>query len=170
MSRSGSWQRLNPNSSRSVAHPEGRDPTSSELEANLLASRTTSLCRAQQRAGGFWSIENPKSSLVWGFEPLASLLRFGIDVDFDQCMYGLRTDPEPSAALVKKATRLRTNMHSLKGLEITCSKDHGHQRCGGKLRTPLGWINRSSLAGQYPADLCDAWAAFARTSLENSGR
>ncbi len=164
------WQRLNPNSTRSSEHPEGENPTPSELAANLLASRTASLCLAQQRAGGFWSVENPGSSLVWSFGPIEALLRHGVDVNFDQCMYGLTTDPGLTAAKVKKSTRIRTNMLQLLGLERQCSKDHKHQRCGGKIRTPAGWINRSSLAGQYPAALCEPWAAAVCSSLAAPGR
>ena len=164
------WQRINPNSTRSSTAPEGTDPSESELEANALASRVSALCLAQGRAGGFWSIENPLSSLVWAYGPIEALCTAGFDVDFAQCAYGLRTDPEPMAALVKKATRIRTNMPSLAGLEARCSGNHPHQRCCGKIRTISGWTNRSVLAGAYPPALCLHWAGLVSVSLEGPGR
>ena len=141
-----------------------------ELEANVLAPRTAALCGAQHRAGGFWSLENPETSLVWGYGPIGSLLELGADVSFDQCRYGLRTDPELNAGYVRKATRIRSNLPALQALGLRCTRDHTHQRCGGKVRTPSGWMNRSALAGRYPDALCMHWAALVASSSGALGR
>ena len=61
---------------RSEEAPGGIEPVGRGVrEANLLAQRMARLCRAQDRAGGWWSIENPESSFLWIFSPVASLAK-----------------------------------------------------------------------------------------------
>ena len=44
------------------------------------------LISAQVRAGGSWSVENPDTSLLWSYGPVAALLRDGFDVQFDHVL------------------------------------------------------------------------------------
>ena len=166
------FQRLNPKSTRTLAFPAGVKPSPSEREGNLMAIRTATLCLEQQAAGGLWSIENPRGSLLWLFEPIADLLKVGFDVDFDQCEYGLRVGCEAEEGLIRKATRLRTNAFVLKQLHRQCSGKHAHQRCQGKVWTPSGWQNRTTVAGAYPPELCARWAAllFSANSTPGAAR
>ena len=148
------WQRPNPNSTRSTQRPEGAGPSLVECLANCLTDRVLLLCREAERVGCFWSIENPKSSLVWRYPPMLETVEGKYAVDFDQCMYGL----EVAALPVRKPTRVVTNLQMLLGLQLVCSKQHQHRRCGGKVRTSEGSANVSQLAGVYPELLCERWA------------
>ena len=58
-------------------------------EANLLASRTAQLALLQWKAGGLFSIENPESSYLWLYKPIARLFGLGGVKLYtgDQCRY-----------------------------------------------------------------------------------
>ena len=74
---------------RSLACPEGDSSLDREVIGNLLADSVAKLCAALAKVGGFYSIENPLSSYLWGYGPIAKLRRSSFDVDFHQCAYGL---------------------------------------------------------------------------------
>ena len=61
---------------RPIGHPEGLGPPSlrpwAVAGANKLANLTARLCRAQLRAGGQFSVENPEGSLLWNLPQFAS--------------------------------------------------------------------------------------------------
>ena len=74
---------------RTIQAPEGNDSLERERIGNKLADAVALLCEAQHSVGGFFSIENPKTSFAWLYHPIARLLDFSFDVVFDQCMFGL---------------------------------------------------------------------------------
>jgi hypothetical protein len=163
------WQRMNPNSTRSTAQPAGEDPNEKELAANRLVETIVELCWEVEAAGGFWTIENPDTSLLWAFGPVSGLIAGKPSARFDQCMYGL----EVGGARIRKSTRVVGNFETIQLLSAACSRDHPHRRCAGKVRTDHGWVNVSQLAGAYPADLCSRWiAAYLQTfcSRARTGR
>ena len=66
-----SWsaiQRMN-RGTRTKLNPEGNGSNPKEIEGNLLASRVAFLCKCQHESGGYFSVENPDSSMVWDFPP-----------------------------------------------------------------------------------------------------
>jgi hypothetical protein len=174
-----SWsalQRLN-GGTRRLDLPEGSGDRISELEGNLLARRTVALCNAVREAGGFYSIENPKSSYVWHYPPVAELAARDFEVSFDQCEYGLGPPGGKDTAgqagfRIKKATSIVTNLEVLKGLERCCSHEHQHFRCRGKVKLSTGWTDVAKMAGIYPDNLCKIWASWIASFLSErcSGR
>ncbi len=148
------WQRINPRATRTIQNPAGCGTNQGEVEGNLLTERVLELCRLLQAAGRFWSIEKPASSLVWHYPGVKSLVEKQFLVDFDQCSFGLEVGGE----LIRKSTRVATNLRALSVLCHNFSRDHQHRRCGDKIRTSNGTVDVSQLAGAYPRALCELWA------------
>ena len=61
-----------------------------EVLAVTFALFTAEAIRTVQRVGGKWSLENPKSSRLWSFDPIFSLsgLKGARVVHFTVCAYG----------------------------------------------------------------------------------
>ena len=138
--------------------PEGDGSRRDEIEANALATTVARICAALCSVGSHYSIENPLSSHIWGFGPIAALK--GVAVDFDQCMYGLRppvVDPSVDVRF-RKATRLLTSLSSLATLRIRCDGRHSHHVVQGRISIGGKSVAASKLAGRYPPKLCRAWA------------
>ena len=127
-----------------------------ESVAIELVMFSVALFRAQSRAGWFWSMENPRSSRIFEFEPVVAL--FGLPdatwTVWDMCMYN-----QP----FKKPTALLSNIPALIALARKCSGDHRHEQlrgtetyisADGKRKTR----NKTSAAGEYPHSLCSKWA------------
>ena len=80
---------------RSAAQPGGFDVLPPHREekvrlGNALAEISKRLAGAQEKAGNYWTLEQPATSLMWLFEPIAWLInRDGVFiVTTDVCMYG----------------------------------------------------------------------------------
>ncbi len=167
-----SWsclQRIN-GSTRTKVCPKGDETFPDIKEGNDLAETVSHLCWLLSGVGSYWSIENPHTSLLWDYQPILGLLDVGLDVVFDQCMHGLIVTalnlPPPQVRFVRKRTRVRTNMSSLKALECTCShsdRAQSHLRCFGTVQSPSGWTSVAKSAGAYPHLLCQRWASLVPT-------
>ena len=70
---------------RSVADPVGPESVPKIAAANALLRNMLQIIRLLAKTGGFWSIENPRSSLLWRFPGVSEL--GGFAVDFDACAY-----------------------------------------------------------------------------------
>jgi len=167
-----SWsilQSLFNDGTRTRERPEGTQELEREILGNKLAKSVARLCNALHRANCFYSIENPRSSYVWEFEPIKGLLRHSFDVQFDQCEYNLIPIHMPSQSTyrIKKPTTLRTNMIALKSLARKCRGDHKHFRCCGSVKTPQGWVSVAKAAGAYPPSLCKQWATCVASSCRS---
>ena len=177
-----SWstlQSLN-DGTRTQARPEGDGCQYREVLGNLLAVNSIRIAHAQIDSGNYFSIENPKSSMLWKFEPMLDLMSRSFLVDFDQCSYGLclesmvkdprRAFPNPRGQnTVKKPTSLLTNMEALKSLERTCSCSSKHVPRMGGVSTKHGYKKLSALAGAYPQPLCRKWALAVAGALARAG-
>lgn len=127
-----------------------------------LAAWTAETCSLLSRRGIKWSVENPRTSRLWEF-PLIELLfddpRVFI-VDFDMCRYGTP---------FKKPTRILTNFETLGMLRRSCChRSHAEVLRGRVLVEVAGkrvWMNRTTLAGAYPDELCDQWARISSTGI-----
>jgi hypothetical protein len=110
-----------------------------------------------------FSLEHPRTSLLWSLPEFVELQRGQFVVDFDQCCYGMRkvasSGERAEQVWRRKRTRLLTNLPSLLSLAKKCRGEHAHEPLQGSVRTACGWRSRSELAAAYPRNLCRAWAA-----------
>ena len=126
-------------------------------EANEIVKRFAALVLVLHRAGGFWSIENPESSLLWLLKDFIRLAELpgAFVVTFDQCAYGA-----PS----RKPTRILTNAPWLRACAGKCedAPPHVHVELRGKVEDlrpgQHGMVWRTTLAAEYPEGMCNAWA------------
>ena len=121
------------------------------------------------RAGAFWTLENPKSSLMFLMPKVRKLIQRSdvYSVTVDQCSFGLR-DPE-SGHHYKKPTRIIGNLPSLSRLEVRCDGTHEHTQVIGKVCVNGKWTSRSVLAGTYPVGMCNALAKIVCHDLHAAG-
>ena len=126
------------------------------------------VARACHRAGAYFSIENPTTSALWSFEPIASLAAMSnvYTFTFDQCRYGV---PH------KMTTKIMTNFQALSVLSMKCNHLQPHSVLQGthKVVRPDGttrWESRTATAGAYPPLLCKQWAAAASGGLPTPDR
>ena len=123
-----------------------------------LALFSCEVILACNRAGVHWAIENPRSSRLFTFEPLVRAMQSGpcYEINFDMCSYG---------EVYKKETSIFSSLGKLQKLERHC----GHRRHSvwlkgvTKVEFPGGkhvFTNRTSLAGAYPQQLCEQYAAI----------
>ena len=135
---------------RSKDHPEGLTKSDAVALANNVVSRFARLCRVQIRAGGWFSIENPKRSYLWNFRPIASILRLP-EVELkcgDQCCLG---------GFYRKATGWASNAPWLDVVKLRCPGFPEHPRHltieGFVYRpgVPRVWMSETTAA--YPESL-----------------
>ena len=102
-----------------------------------------------------FTIENPRGSRLWEFEPIQALLRDSrvYFIIFDACMFG---------AAYKKPTAILCNIQGLSGLARRCDGKHQHLQLRGTWRVRRGnkWVSESKTktAGAYTASLAARWA------------
>ena len=136
-------------------HARARAKEQVAVELTLFV---VALFRAQSRNGWFWSLENPASSRLFRFPPVANLFSLR-DVRFlvwDMCAYG-----QP----FRKSTALLTNLTSLESLAQRCRGGHVHVHLKGREKYVdqhgvSRYRNRTSAAGEYPLDLCQQWSTI----------
>ena len=156
-----------PCTSWSLANSQG---ASSERKALGLACAraTVRLLRACRLHGVRIMLENPWSSQLWRWRPLArELARAGAAVlRFDMCCYG---------AAWRKPTGLATNVGTLGTLARCCPGHSEHVVLQGTVRHPtLGTRWRTHFAAAYPPGLARAvgrglCAAAPRSAWRNQG-
>ena len=116
------------------------------------AQFTLRMLRLCTQFGVRWSVENPVSSGLFRWSPLASFLQSHPHhrVVYHNCRFG---------APYKKSTCIVTDIPGLLNLGKLCRGDHTHIPLNGRVETfgrELAWV--TSLAGQYPPALCWQWA------------
>ena len=125
------------------------------VELALFSAEVIHTCIAH---GVQYSIENPRFSKLFGFEPLAKAIASGrhFVVVFDMCMYG-----EP----FRKCTRLVISCKELQQLSITCCHRRHEVWLKGKVKVEGAdhlprYVNRTALAGAYPKPLTEKFASI----------
>ena len=115
-------------------------------EGTALARACVLLAEACLQHGVGFSIENPRSSMMWLWGPMAKILEHPsvIIVDLVYCRFG---------APWLKPTRLVTNIRELAALQGGCPGGHVHQALRGTAPCGTLWTR---LACAYPAKLCEA--------------
>lgn len=137
--------------SQIAAEAPGFDPKPQVVsEANLLASRTAQLALLQWKTGGLFSIENPESSYLWLYKPIAKLFALGGVKLYtgDQCRYMCQ---------YVKPTGWLSNATFFEILERRCPgpQQHVHSPLMGFTTDFEGQrVFRTSLAAEYPQGLC----------------
>ena len=111
---------------------------------NALAEVAVRLAEAQEKAGNFWTLEQPASSLMWLFGPVARLIeRAGVWIaTIDVCMFG---------APWRKPTSLAAIFSAIMRLCRRCVGRHSHISLQGKAECGRSW---TAIASPY-------WPAFA---------
>ena len=152
-------QQMN-NGTRTAQCPEGDGTLDREIKGNKIAERTFILCRILYEHNNFFTIENPRTSHAWNLKSLVKLFSDTkcTRVDFDQCEYGLKI-PDDSGVdgLARKSTSVVGTLPNLTCLCRKCSGSHSHVQVIGGVKTKGGWKRRSTLAGAYPLQLCNAY-------------
>ena len=97
------------------------------VDLALFCAEVAKMCAMM---GCLFSIENPFSSKLWSFWPIACLFRLRdvICVDIDLCEYG---------SPYKKSIRLVTNFAKLANLSPTCRRNHQHARLSGFVKSMM---------------------------------
>ncbi|CAK0825583.1 unnamed protein product [Prorocentrum cordatum] len=127
-------------------------------EGNALAQAAISICYACLASGTGFSLENPRTSMIWDLPDMAKLLTMdGVRVvEMVYCAFGARW---------KKPTRIVTNVQALEELECKCSQDHDHQELRGRDSQGRLWTR---LAAVYPPRLCKAYASCVAKAVSNN--
>ena len=115
---------------------------------NALARVAIFIATAQLSVGMHFCLEQPESSLMWRFTPMAefilakSLLLF----TFHACAFG---------APWKKPTTILTNLLELYSIQRRCRCQRPHQVLAGKAPNGQNW---TAVASPYWPELTDEWA------------
>ena len=60
--------------------------------------------------------------------------------------------------LIKKPTRVRTNLEELRCLAAKCKCTTKHFQCMGSVKVGDSWVSVAKEAGKYPTALCRKWS------------
>ena len=141
---------------RSVADPVGPESVLKVAAANTLVRNMLQMIKLLTKTGGFWSIENPRSSLLWCFPGISEL--GGFTIDLDACAFGAKF---PEKGPTKKPTRIFTNLPALRSLGRRCPGTHLHTQLNGRVHYRGKWASCTKLVAEYAWGLTRAWAAVA---------
>jgi len=138
---------------RSEVQPLGLDSLQGNdadrvAKANKLVTLVARLVLALERQGKLWSIENPRSSLLWWCPDMIKLKdqTCSHDVCFQACMHGGKRD---------KWTTWRTNVEQLKPLSVACDGKHQHLPWGVMVESGRLAGFATAAEAEYPEELCN---------------
>ena len=139
---------------RSADQPEGFDDLPPHREekvrlGNALAEVASRLAEAQEKAGNFWTLEQPTTSLMWLYAPIAALIAKVTTflVIIDVCMFG---------APWRKPTTLAANFREITQLYRRCDGSHDHISLQGNAPCGRSW---TAVASPYWPEFARAWVA-----------
>ena len=112
---------------------------------NALAEIACKLAEAQSKAGNFWTLEQPATSLMWLYACIAKLILSDdvFVVTVDVCMFG---------APWRKPTSIAANFIGILRLRVKCNGMHSHISLQGNAPCGRSW---TAVASPY-------WPAFAK--------
>jgi len=127
------------NNSRTTHNPGGDLLDEKELIANKQAELTAWLCKILYHRGGYFTIENPATSLLFRFGPICELGDLpGVQLTtLDQCAYGLHLPGTPQHFFCKKTTSVLSNVEGISKVCARCpgrSLVHQHHHAQGTLK------------------------------------
>ena len=114
---------------------------------NALAEMSARFAEAQEKARNYWMVEQPATSLMWLFLPIAALMAKVTTflVVIDVCMFG---------AAWRKPTTLAANFGEITGLFRRCDGRHGHISLQGNAPCGRNW---TAIASPYWPEFARAW-------------
>ena len=133
----------------------------------MLAEITAELALRVVKAGGHFTVENPRTSLLWQM-PFMEALRIetgAVMVEFDMCAYGMSMGPPGTFTM--KSTMMMASHQAFYILTATCpgrSWNHKHVALRGRRWNPAAKAHRfiTGEAKIYPEELCDRYATAAQ--------
>ena len=108
----------------------------------------------------FFYFEHPLSASSWNMVELAELLNNPevANIVLHMCAFGLESDDAEGIGLVKKPTRVLTNMPSIaSAIDRQCSRDHRHVHL---------MSGRAKVAAHHSEDFCNAIIDGIKTHME----
>jgi hypothetical protein len=149
-------------SSQHLAGLPGLSPSDqAKVQAgNLFMNLTVELANLVHNSGGWFTIENPASSLLWQCPEIAQLQKASSAVllTLDMCMFG---------AGHKKPTSFLCSSEGFAALAKRCQGNHTHEELSGMVVDPVSGkkIWKTKLAQVYPQQLCQEYAQLAAAQL-----
>ena len=136
---------------------DGLEPTEDEKLANRQCEEMCELMKAVLESGGHVSLENGWQSCLWQAPPLLEVCADWqmYSVRLDQCAYGLKFQNLP----IMKPTLLLSSAPELRSLEKTCV-------CEPIVKGGPKHGNRTQRSGEYPQELCEAFAKAVLAAAE----
>ena len=123
-------------------------------DGSLIALLCLLCCCMQSVGGGWYSIENPLTSLIWRLPSYAQWSAANsYKVVFDYCMFGMPW---------RKSTIFGTNASFLVPHSRRCSRDHKHVELSGNIVYQGKKGKATALAAAYPSQLCAHLSNLAR--------
>ncbi len=156
-------------SSRTTLVPAGIRPLCYREHRSLQqVDRMCVLCFLLHIRNGYFTIENPRESLMFRSSPfvlLTELVTLSCAL-VDQCQYDLRPPGPAAHEFIRKSTKIYGNFRRIESISRTCpgkSSQHEHVHALGsrKVADETGHVKSVSVAiwaSRYPAELCDAIA------------
>ena len=161
------WSTMQNANMRTELQREARHRKRRRARRTLLAfDRRVTL--GQRSRGAIAIGENPVSSKAWRTPEIEEAFSGTAQVDFDQCMLGLR---HPVTGVpMRKRTRMRGDALALRHLvRAQCDGGHEHQPIEGGFRHPGGyWMAVSEWAGGYSRRLCQALVRGCAEALQSA--
>ena len=125
-------------------------------EGNALALIAVEVIKICIRLGIGFTLENPRSSMIWEFPAMADVLSLEevYRVEVDYCMYGEEwMKPTTFITNVRRMTKLESKC---RGSFSRCSRTgQAHRELRGRSPCGLRW---TQLACAYPLELCEKYA------------
>jgi hypothetical protein len=140
--------------------PWGERILDRELEANKEVKHLLLYIYACIAAGVHFTIENPKSSLLWHIPEINELITLNIctKYDMDMCAHGLKTPSHiRPVEFFKKPTSILSTFRSLPRLCVRCPGTHLHTSLGRRERFQRKdgtWTSKIEFAGAYTNQFC----------------
>ena len=106
---------------------------------NALAEISRRLAEAQEKAGNYWTLEQPSTSLMWLYDPIAWLI--------DRCcVFMVTTDVCMFGAPWRKPTSIASNFIGIMRLRRFCNGLHEHISLQGNAPCGRSW---TAIASPY---------------------
>ena len=128
-------------------------------EALMFLEFAIEMCRIQQRGGRGFLFEHPAAATSWEVEAVKNLLaeKGVMSSVFDMCRFGMSAQDQEGKGLVRKSTRIMTNIEELADvLSVRCTGGHRHVHL---------MSGRAAAAAMYPPQMCETVAKAVRMWL-----
>ena len=120
---------------------------------NALAEISRRLAEAQEKAGNYWTLEQPSTSLMWLYDPIAWLI--------DRCcVFMVTTDVCMFGAPSRTPTSIASNFVGIMRLRRFCNGLHEHISLQGNAPCGRSW---TAIASPYWPEFAIQWVLACRS-------